>query len=111
MVLDPDDLSAGLEAAGGEPVGDDGAVHGGVPDIGDVAGEQRVGLTPVGAVVVEDLSGRVLAAPETPALAPGRLVADPVRGVGDHQRGVDAAESFGDVCRSGAVAGLDPGPV
>ena len=56
-VLGPDDLRADVEARGLEALGDGAGVERAMPDIGDVAGEQRPGLAPVGAVVVSDLAG------------------------------------------------------
>ena len=56
-VLGPDDLRADVEAAGVEALGHRRGVQRAVPDIGDVAREQRPGLAPVGAVVVQHLAG------------------------------------------------------
>ena len=56
-LLGPDDLGADGEAAGDEALGHRGRVQGSVPDVGDLAGEERPGFAPVGAVVVQDLAG------------------------------------------------------
>ena len=64
VLLGPDDLSARLQPASGQIGGDDVAVQSPVPDIGDIPGEQRIGLPPVGAIVVEHLALRELAGTE-----------------------------------------------
>src|SRR5580693_10374456 len=85
MLLGPDDLSARLQPAGHQTRSDDVAVQSPVPNISDIAGKQRIRLPPVDAVVVEHLAQSELAATELTALSPGRLVAYPIRRVGDHQ--------------------------
>src|SRR5215472_8735334 len=77
MLLRPNDLSAQLEPASRQPRGDDIAVHRPVPDIGGISPEQRIGLLPVGAIVVEHLALRELAGTAA-AGSPGRIVSDPV---------------------------------
>src|SRR6201981_3900837 len=84
VLLDPDDLRAQLQPASRQAGGDDIAVQCSVPDIGDVAGEQRIRLSPIGTVVVEHLTLSELAGAEPAARSPGRLVADPIRRIGDH---------------------------
>ena len=49
--------AADREAAGVEALGHRGRVQRAVPDVGDLAGEQRPGLAPVGAIVVQHLAG------------------------------------------------------
>ena len=61
------------------------AVQSPVPDIRDVTGEQRIRLTPVGAIIVEHLAPREFAGTEAAARPPGWIVLDPVRRIGDHQ--------------------------
>src|SRR5215469_18066013 len=56
VLLDPDDLRAQLQPAGRQAGGDDIAVQCSVPDIGDVAGEQRIRFSPIGAIIVEYLA-------------------------------------------------------
>jgi hypothetical protein len=58
MLLRPDDLSTQLEPAGRQTGRDDIAVHRSVPKIGRISREQRIGLPPVGAIVVEHLALR-----------------------------------------------------
>ena len=56
-LLGPDDLAADGEASDLEALGDRRGLQRAVPDIGDVAGEQRPGVAPVGAVVVQHPAG------------------------------------------------------
>ena len=65
-LLGPDDLAADGEAAGLEALGDGGGVQRPVPDVGDLAGEERPGLAPVGPVVVHHLA-RALGRRSSPA--------------------------------------------
>ena len=66
--------AADREAAGDQALGDRGGVQRPVPDVGDLAGEQRPGLAPVGPVVVQHLAGALRR--RGPArVAPGRVVA------------------------------------
>ena len=65
MLLAPDDLSAQLQPASRQTGGDNVAVHNRVPDIGDISREQRIGLLPIGAIVVEHLALRELAGTAT----------------------------------------------
>src|SRR6266446_8313635 len=83
VLLGPDDLSARLQPAAGQIGGDDVAVQGAVPDISDIPGEQRISLSPVGAIVVEHLSLRELASAKRAARPPTRFIADPVWRIGD----------------------------
>src|SRR6267378_2660634 len=76
VLFGPDDLSAQLQPAGGQAGGDDIPVQSPVPNIGDIPGEQRIRLPPVGAIVVEHLALRQLAGVVVAARSPGRLVAD-----------------------------------
>jgi hypothetical protein len=80
VLFDPDDLSAKLQPAGGQVGGDNIAVQRPVPDISDISREQRIGLTPVGAIVVEHLALSELAGAETAARSPRWLVANTVTG-------------------------------
>src|SRR5215831_798838 len=59
MLLRPHDLSAQLEPATRQPGGGDIAVHRPMPDIGGISREQRIGLLPVGAIVVRSEERRV----------------------------------------------------
>jgi hypothetical protein len=108
VLLDPDDLSAQLEPAPSQVGGDDVAVQSSVPDIGDIPGEQLIGLTPVGAIVVEHLALRELAGAEVLARAPGRFVADSIRRIGDHQVRLRGRQHGRDVGHAGAVAAANP---
>src|SRR5271169_3094337 len=85
VLLGPDNLRARLQPAAGETGGDDIAMHGAVPDIGDIAGKQRIGFPPVGTVIIEHRSLREFALAEVAARPPGRIVADPIGRIGDHQ--------------------------
>src|SRR6516225_10360191 len=52
MRFGPNDLSAQLEPAGGQIAADHIAVERPVPHISDITGKQRIGLPPVGAIIV-----------------------------------------------------------
>ena len=106
-LLGPDDLAADGEAGRLEALGDGRRVQRAMPDVGDVAGEQRPGLAPVGAVVVQHLAG----APGRGGaglVAPGRVVVDAVGRVGDHQLRRHAVEQALDVGRHRGVAAEQP---
>src|SRR6516225_357224 len=107
MRLGPDDLSAQLKPAGGQIAADHIAVQRPVPHISDIPGKQRVGLAPVGAVIVEHLALRELAGADPTAGSPGRIIADPVRGIADHQLGLRSGQHRLDIRRVGAVATAD----
>ena len=95
------------EAGGLQALGDGRRVQRAVPDVGDVAGEQRPGLAPVGAVVVQHLAG----APGRGGaglVPPGRVVLDPVGRIADHQQRGHPAEHPLDVGRHRGVAAEQP---
>jgi hypothetical protein len=46
--------------------------------------EQRIRLSPIGAIIVEHLALSELTGAETAARSPGRLIADPIGRIGDH---------------------------
>ena len=95
------------EAGGLQALGDGRRVQRAVPDVGDVAGEERPGLAPVGAVVVQHLAG----APgrgRAGLVPPGRVVLHAVGRIGDHQQRGHAAEHPLDVGRHGGVAAEQP---
>src|SRR5580693_2302436 len=69
VLFGPDDLSARLQPASNEVGSHDIAVQRAVPDISDIPSKQRIGLPPVGAIVVEHPALRQLAVTE--ATAPG----------------------------------------
>ena len=106
-LLRPDDLAADREAGGLEALGDRRRMQCAVPDVGDVAGEQRPGLAPVGAVVVQHLSG-ALGAGGTGLVAPARVVLHPVGRIADHQQRGHPAEHPLDVGRHRGVAAEQP---
>jgi hypothetical protein len=108
MLLGPDDLSAQLQPASRQTGGDDVAVHRPVPDISDISREQRICLPPVGAIVVEHLAPRELAGTAAAACSPGRVVADPIGRIGDHQVRLRSRQYQLDICRAGTVATADP---
>ena len=88
--------------------GDDIAVQCSVPDIGDVAGEQRIRLSPIGAIIVEHLASGELTGAETAARSPGRLIADPIRRIGDHELGLRPRQHLRHIRGIGAVAAAHP---
>jgi len=116
----PDDLSAQLKPAGGQIAADHVAVERPVPHVSDIPGKERIGLPPVGAVIIEHLALRELAGTDPPARPPGRIIADPIRGVADHQMGLRSRQHRLDIRRIGAITTANavvsqfqtsPGPV
>jgi hypothetical protein len=77
VLLNPDDLRATLQPASRQVGTHDIAVQRSVPDISDIASKQRIGLPPVGAVIVQHLAPRQLAGTEATARPPGRIIVDP----------------------------------
>src|ERR1700720_3990280 len=108
VLFGPDDLSARLQPASRQTGGGDIAVQSPVPNIGDIPGEQRIGLPPVDAIVVEHLALRQLAGTEAAARSPGRIVADAIRRIGDHQMRPRSRQHWRDIRRARAVAAADP---
>jgi hypothetical protein len=106
--LGPDNLGAQLEPASGETGGNDVAVQSSVPDIRYIPGEQRIGFSPVGAIIVEHLALREPAAAEVAARPPARVIADTVRRIGDHQVRLRSRQHWRDIIRAGAVAAANP---
>src|SRR5215472_9239384 len=104
MLLRPDDLRAQLEPASRQPGGDDIAVHRPMPDIGGISREQRIGLLPIGAIVVENLPLRERAGTAAVACSPGRGVSDPIGRIGDHQVRLRSRQDQRDISGAGAVA-------
>src|SRR5215471_7600509 len=104
MLLRPDDLRAQLEPATRQPGGGDIAMHRPMPDIGGISREQRIGLLPVGAIVVEHLPLRELAGTAAVACSPGRVVSDPIGRIGDHQGRLRSCQYQRDISGAGAVA-------
>src|SRR5215469_15707942 len=107
MRLGPDDLSAQLKPAGDQIAADHVAVQRPVPHISDIAGKQRIGLAPVGAVIVEHLALRELAGTDPMAGSPGWIITDPVRWVAHHQMGLRSRQHRLDIRRTGAIATAD----
>src|SRR6516225_9670408 len=107
MRFGPDDLSAQLEPAGGQIAADHVTVQRPVPHISDIAGKERIGLPPVGAVIIEHLALRELAGIDPTARAPGWIIADPIRGVAHHQMGLRSRQHRLDIRRIGAVTTTD----
>ena len=107
MRLGPDDLSAQLKPAGGQIAADHVAVQRPVPHISDIPGKQRIGLPPVGAVIVDHRASREVAGTNSTAGSPGRIIADPIRGIADHQLGRCSGQHRLDIRRVGAVATAD----
>ena len=108
MLLRPHDLSAQLQSASRQSGADDVAVHGPMPDIGDIACKQCKGVPPVGAIIIEHRAARTLAGTKAAARPPGRLVANPVRRIGDHQVRLRSLQNRRDIRRAGAVAAANP---
>ncbi len=75
----------------------------GVPHVGHIAGEQRVRLPPIVAVVIGHTTNRRTLLRRLP-VAPGGVIRDAVRRVGDHEVGVVALEVLRYRRRVGRVA-------
>jgi hypothetical protein len=78
-----------------------------VPDISDLAGKEGPCLSPIGAIVVQDLTGPGCAT-HTRIVAPYGVIAYPVRRVGDHQMRRDALEQVGDHLSICCIAAQHP---
>src|SRR5215472_4010850 len=107
MRLGPDDLSAQLKPAGGQIAADHAAVERPVPHIGDITGKQRIGLPPVGAIIVEHLALRELAGTDPTAGSPGWIITDPIRRIAHHQMGLRSCQYRLDIRCIGAVTTAD----
>ena len=79
-----------------------------VPGVGDIPGEERIRLAPVGAVVVEHLAPREITRALAPARSPGWVVADAIRRIGNHQVGLRSVQHLCDIRRAGTVAAANP---
>ena len=108
MLFDPNDLSTKQQPAGSEVGSDDIAVQSPMPDIRHIPGEQRIRISPVGAIVVEHLASGELAGTVVAARSPGRIITDPIRRIGDHQVRLGCAQHRSDIGCSGAIAATDP---
>jgi hypothetical protein len=99
-----------MEPTSSQAGGGDLAVQRPEPDVSDIPGKERIGLLPVGAIVVEHLAPRQPApAPaEITARPPLRLIADPVRRIGDHQGRLGSSQHLRDTGHVGAVAAAKP---
>ena len=96
-----------LDAAGYSDTENDVAVQRSVPHISDIPGKQRIGLPPVGAVIVEHLALRELARTDPMARSPRWIIADPIRRVAHHQMGLRSRQYRLDIRRIGAVTTAD----
>ena len=103
----PNDLRPDGEAASLEALGDGRRMQRAMPDVGDFAGEERPGLAPVGAVVIQHLAGAA-GARGTCLVPPRRIVLDPIRRIADHQQRGHVAEHTLDVGRDRGVAAEQP---
>src|SRR5215471_12380188 len=108
MLLRPDDLSAQLEPATRQAGGDDIAVHRPMPDIGGISREQRIGLLPIGAIVVENFALCERAGTAAAAGSPGWIVGDPIGWIGDHQVSLRSRQDQRDISGAGAIAAANP---
>src|SRR5215469_5246132 len=104
MLLRPNDLSAQLKPASRQPGGDDIAVRRPMPDIGGISRKQRIGLPPVGAIVVEHLALGERAGTAAAVCSPGRIVGHPIGGIGDHQMRLQFCQDQFDIGDAGTVA-------
>ena len=107
--LVPDDLRADDEAGSFETRCDRAGVQRAVPDIGDIAGKERPGLAPVGAVVVEHLSaGQRAPIRKSRAFAPAWIVVHAIGRIGHHQVRYDSRQRAAHCGCIGAVATHEP---
>src|SRR5262249_41362924 len=104
MLLRPNDLSAQLKPASRQPSGDDIAVHRSMPDIGGISREQRIGLPPISAIVVENFALCERAGTAAAAGSPGWIVGDPIGWIGDHQVRLQCYQYQRDISCAGAIA-------
>jgi len=74
-----------------------------VPDIGDIAGEERPSLAPVRTIVV-GYPARAGGGRYTSIVAPGRVVVDAVGRIGDHQMRANIANEARDIRSTSRVA-------
>ena len=108
MLFGPDQLGPQLQSAGGEIGGHDIAVQSTVPDISDIAREQCIGLTPVGAIIVEHRALREIAGADAAARSPGGVVTDAIRRIGDHQMRLGTGQHLRHIRGAGAIAATHP---
>jgi len=101
-LLGPDDLRPDVEAYRHEALGHLCRVQRTVPDIGDIAGEQRPSLAPVGPVVVQHLAG-ALGLGLARLVAPGRVIFHAIGWIGHHQEGPHIAQQPPDYIGRSAV--------
>jgi len=90
-LLGPDDLRPDGEASDFKTFGDRGCMQRAMLDIGDVAGEERPRLAPVGAIIVQHLA-RALGLGRACLVAPARIILHTVGWIGHHQQRFDRAE-------------------
>jgi hypothetical protein len=83
ITLSPDDLGAELKTAGDQAVADGAGKQAGMPDVGDVAREERPGFAPVRLRVVQDFpdcaAANLAAVRADGLIAPVRVVIRPRR--------------------------------
>lgn len=105
--LRPDDLAADDEAGGLEALDHRPGVHAGMPDPGQVAGEQRPGLAPAGVVVIRHLAaahrGR-----DAGTVPPFEIMVRAAGSVRDHQVQQHIIQQLGDVRRAAGIAAQQP---
>src|SRR5215472_8752920 len=75
-----------------------------MPDIGGISREQRIGLPPIGAIVVENFALCERAGTAAAAGSPGWIVGDPIGWIGDHQGRLRSCQYQRDISGAGAVA-------
>ena len=107
-ILSPDQLRADLEVAFLEAGLDRRRELAGVPDVGDVAREQRPGRAPVRLVVVVDLAELARVQVHAGAGAPGRVIIDAVGRVGDHESRGDTVQRPSHVLGARGIAADQP---
>src|SRR6516165_3156207 len=108
MLLNPDNLRACLQPAGGEVGSHDSAVQRAVPDISNIPRKQCIGLLPVGAIVVEHLALGQPAEADGTARSPARIIVDAIRRIRDHQIRPRSRQHRLDIGCTRAIAATDP---
>ena len=108
MLLNLDDLGPTLQPATRQVGTHDIAVQRSMPDIRDIPSKQRIGLPPVGAVIVKHFALRELAGTDAAAPSPTRIIGDTIRRIGDHQIRPGSRQHRLHVRRVGAVATANP---
>jgi len=108
VLLDPDDLGPTLQPASSEVGSHNIAVQCSMPDIGDIPSKQRIGLPPLGAIVVKHFALGQLAGTDATARSPTRIIVDAIRRICDHHVRLRSRQHPLDIRCASTVAAADP---